>query len=332
MIYRLLRLFVVGACLTALIGCSYLRIPGRKRRESPVETQENDVSSAAGNPANPSETARAPLKDETRSPRFQEWPQKERFRIPEPSRADAAEDISDPAPRVGERDDATLDNPDMPQPPAPEKDALVRMVEAATPESRTLLEAMLQAAGDRPDKAYALLEGEPPKDKKLLVSLLRAYVHYELGDMEKAMETLDKTFREMRSQMPMQIGTAEFCRKVQSYGKYTVFSQHVFRPTGRVILYFEPQYFTCKESGENYTISLNVRYTIHNEEGKQVWQTDHTVNHQTSRYLYDLFLTQFIQMPSLPVGNYTLKIDVQDNLSEDQHKAEREVKFEIRNL
>lgn len=331
---RRLPSLVAAACMLLLAcSCKFLPMFGRRPAdERPGASAGEDAKHATPVPANP----RGPQGEATDAapfPRRYEWPERTRFPIHKPDEGEDAVDISDPRPEVGEPPEETT--PDDPSPTAPpQKDELVRLMEAVAdePESRKLIEAMLQTVNDRPDRAFALLQADSLKNKKMLVNLLKAYVRYELGDAENAISILDNVFRDMLAQMPMQVESLEFCRKVQSYGKYEPFSHRVFRPTEQVILYIEPHYFTCKKADEEYTISLNVRYSIINAEGRQVWQTEHAVNHRTTRYLYDLFLTQFIRMPSLAEGNYTLKIELQDMLSQDQHRAEGEVQFEIRNL
>lgn len=319
------RLFLVAASAALLAGCGFLS----EFREPPAEKPGASAAPEAG-VGNPGPQSQSPPEDQ--SPQRFTWDPKRRIAVPEPGRENTG-DAADSSP--GSEGTQPDDRSRAPSPGSPlPKDELVRLVEtvADTPESRKLVEAMLEAVGDRPDRAFALLEGDTLKDRKMLVNLLRAYVQLELGDTEKAIAALDEAFRELRSQMPLKINAPDFCRKVQSFGKYEPFSHRVFRPAEQVILYFEPQYFTCRQAGDGYTISLNVRYSIIDSAGKQVWQKEQSVDHGTTRYLYDLFLTQFIQMPSLAEGNYKIKIEAQDRLSEDQHRAEAEMKFEIRNL
>jgi len=291
-------------------------------------------------PAN--ETAVTPAADAQMAPepgnveRHGQWPEGVRLTINKPpvaTRTGPAEIVSGPdgfVPQGGEPHNGGVETPA----PSPE-DPFVKMIRAAadTPESKQLVEAIFQALANRPDKAIALIEqfeGGVPADKKMFVQMLKCYVNMQLGNMDKAIEEMNQVLQEMRSDMPLAIASPKFCRKVESFGKYDEFGHYVFSPGKAVILYFEPQYFICKPMGEEYAISLNAICLIIDKNGNEVWKAEKKIEHATTRYLYDLFMTRTMQVPALPDGNYTLKIMLQDMNKTDQEKpVEAEIKFEI---
>jgi hypothetical protein len=224
-------------------------------------------------------------------------------------------------------------------PPAstpPPEDEFVKMVKslATTPEAKQMVEAVLQTLADRPDKAIALIDQfEPsvPQDKKMLVQMLKGYVNLKLGNMEKALEQWDALHRTLKEQMPLAIIAPKMCRKVDSFGKYEEFGHYVFGPGKGLILYFEPQYFVCKQVENQYLVTLNAKYSIIDKDGNQVWQAENSIEHKTTHYLYDLFMTKPMKIPTLADGNYTLKILLQDMNKPDQEKpVEATIQFEVR--
>jgi hypothetical protein len=333
-------LFAVSACLTLLFAVSC-------KMMTDLVPQElgQDAAQAAKEPALPAPPAveapaPPPAEPSPEPATVGQWPEGERFDStpPQPKPVNPAVGIGggveDVAPPEASR---TAEGAQTPVPPlTPAQDEMLKIIKAAadTPESQKLVEATLQALADKPDKAIALLNeygSAAPPEKKMFAQMLKAYVDMKLGNMEDALKTMDEMHRTLREQMPLTIASPKLCRKVESFGKYDEFGHYVFPPGKALILYFEPQYFICKPVGEQFEVTLNARYLILDKDGNQVWQAEDTIDHKTTHYLYDLFMTKKIVIPSLADGNYTLKILLQDVNKTDQDKPiETEVKVEVR--
>jgi len=328
-------LCLVTICLSFLAATS-CKMMADLVPNQPVESAAASAKDATPPTAPANITAHAEADQPTEQ--IGQWPQGERFDgVKPPAKTGGAAGINggvqgtdQPSAGPGGND---VQKPSPSMSPAEEELLKIIRVAADTPESQKLVEAMVEAFADKPDRAITLLDqygNSAPADKKMLVQMLRGYVSMKLGNMDEALKTLDELHRTLREQMPLAIVSPKLCRKVESYGRYDEFGHYVF-PSGKtVILYFEPQYFVCAPVNEQYLVSLNAKYAITDKDGNQVWQAEDSISHKTTHYLYDLFMTRKIVIPALPDGNYTLKIMLQDMNKTDQEKPiESEVKFEI---
>jgi len=319
-------LCLIAICLLFLAATS-CKMMADLALDQPEESAS--AQNAALSPAPPNITAQAGP-DQPTEPMGQ-WPEGQRFDGAKPPAKTDAVGINGGVQDAGRQPTTPAPAPSM----TPSEEELLKTVRAAanTPESQKLVEAFVQAFADKPDKAIALLDqygATAPADKQMLVQMLRGYVSMKLGNMEDALKALDEVHRALREQMPLAIMSPKLCRKVESYGKYDEFGHYVFPPGKSLILYFEPQYFICKADNDQYHVSLNAKYALIDKDGNQVWQAEDKIDHKTSHYLYDLFMTRRIVVPALPDGNYTLKIMLQDMNKTDQEKPiESELKVEI---
>ncbi len=306
------------------VSCSILPFRGE-------QTGQSEVSSKPSFPpdSSPRETAR-PQEDRS-EPLIEQYPWKERFPIDKPREGvQPAVDIS------GEEKDL----PDVPDDiegpePAPEEvreRQLLALLKAASANAggARLIEAVALIAEGRPDRAYEILKENGDGADGLLVEFLTAYLDYKLGNSAESLEGVEALMRRMREEMPLQISTVKLCRKIQSYAKYEPFAQLVFEPGEKTLIYCEPAYFRCEKNEKGYLVSLNVRYCVEDSSGKTVWKREYPVDHSTAKCLYDLFLMEFLTVPDVPDGNYTLKVELQDKQSDYTHTARESLVFEVR--
>ena len=210
---------------------------------------------------------------------------------------------------------------------------LLDLLKAATakPGGVLLIEAIAQIAQDKPEAAYKILNGNYKGDNKMLVEFLQAYLDYRLGNNADSLKEIESVARKMRHEMPLRISTLELCRKVESYAKFESFSERVFKPGEITLIYCEPEQFRCTSSEDAYLTSLNVRYFIVNTAtGDSAWKIEYTIDHTTTKYLYDLFLLQRVTIPDVPDGNYELRVEVQDKQSSYTHIAKKSLTFDVR--
>lgn len=315
-------------CCVALTGVSCKMLTDLTPKDTANTTEAARPAPAA--PA-PSETAQAPVATGT-------WPERTRIDLDRPAAPPAGAPPSGVISGTAEAGRGAAGGVQNPAPaPAPKpEDELLKLIKSSadTPQLKDLVQAMLQALANHPDKAIAMLkqaESGIPADKKMLCQLLETYVNVKLGNMDAALKSVDQMYHDLRAQMPLTIASPKLCSKVESFGKYDEYLNYVFAPREKAILYYEPQYFICKPVDKEYVISLNAKYAITDKDGNQVWHAERTVEHKTSHNLYDLFLTQMIVLPQLATGKYNLKISLQDMNKPDMDKpVETTIAFEVR--
>ncbi|MFH1550223.1 MAG: hypothetical protein ABIH04_06670 [Planctomycetota bacterium] len=294
----------------------------------PSRGEQTEASNEASFPPepNPGETAQP---EEVRSEKpVEQYPWKERFPTEE-----SAEGVQPAVDISSEGKDLPVDivEPEITPDKLREQEllALLRAASARAGGAR-LIEAVALIAEGQPDRAYEMLKESGGGADVLLVEFLTAYLDYKLGNSAESLEGVEALVRKMREEMPLQISTVKLCRKVQSYAKYEPFAQLVFEPGEKALIYCEPAYFRCDKKEKGYLVSLNVHYRVEDSSGKTVWKKEYPVDHVTEKSLYDLFLVEFLAVPDVPDGNYTLKVELQDKQSDYTHTAEESLVFEVR--
>ena len=271
------------------------------------------------------------------APLIQEWPRKIRI-----------DDFSDEPAKAGDKEvkkvvDIGAGPPERVIRPEPEPTSeellerqLLALLKSAAKKDggEKLLEVIALMTDGKPDRAFEVLdEIEKDEGDQLLVGVLRTCLNYKLGNTADSLAGLESLVRKVRSEIPLGVPTLKLCRKVQGYAKYEEFAQKVFKPGEKAIIYSEPSHFRCVKDENGYRILLSVRYLMTDSEGNIKWKKEYPIEHITARYLYDLFLLEFLEIPAgVPDGNYKLTIEIQDKQSRygEKSPAKRTLIFEVR--
>ena len=138
---------------------------------------------------------------------------------------------------------------------------------------------------------------------------------------ERAAQTLtplSSALRLMREEAPLSIKNISFCRKISYFGNYERFPRNEFTPGYEVLLYTEIENFTSTPTVDGeYRTSLKSLMEISDTSGKVVWTkgfppTEDFCRNPRRDYFHNY---QFHIPEDLPIGTYSLKLTIVDELS-----------------
>lgn len=129
---------------------------------------------------------------------------------------------------------------------------------------------------------------------------------------------LEETAGVSDGERPIRVRRVELCRRVEGYGVYDAFGDHVFL-AGReqpMVVYTELDHFESRGSSrELYQVRLTQEVALYNEaDGLLVWQEPkYEVVDESRNRRRDFFVVQMVRLPGrLGVGKYLLKVRVTD--------------------
>ncbi|MCA9286447.1 MAG: hypothetical protein KDA22_14570 [Phycisphaerales bacterium] len=137
-------------------------------------------------------------------------------------------------------------------------------------------------------------------------------------DPEVAAEVVAALQEALRGDPQLSLPRAEFCTRVDVFGKFEVFPERVFMAGSRqqVVVYFEIDNFSSvQDANGEWVTDLSVQLTIYTKAGgvpvwRQPWTPAIDRNRNRRR---DFFINQLLEIPkSLGVGQYAMKIAVRD--------------------
>lgn len=138
---------------------------------------------------------------------------------------------------------------------------------------------------------------------------------------ERAAQTLtplSSALRHMREEAPLSIKNMSFCRRISYFGNYDRFPRNEFTPGYEVLLYTEIENFTSTPTVDGeYRTSLKSLMEIADANGKVVWtkgfpSTEDFCRNARRDYFHNY---QFHIPEDLPIGSYSLKLTIVDELS-----------------
>lgn len=116
----------------------------------------------------------------------------------------------------------------------------------------------------------------------------------------------------------------------RGYGQYTKRPHNVFTRNQRIEVYVEPAGFDHAEDGELYRVSLACDYQILDAKGKiltadRVIKEVEVVSHQANA---ELAVDIALPLLDLPKGDYTLEIQVRDQVANDSARVKLAFKMQ----
>jgi hypothetical protein len=207
---------------------------------------------------------------------------------------------------------------------------------------RARLEGILRLmyiAANRQEDALASLDQLSPQQQKFwrsgvagLLELLSPPSDTTVSRQAKlALRHLRSACHELAVMASLEVRNLAFCRRVESFGRYTEFEPYEFFPEQEVILYAEVGNFIVEEVDDGYESELLGSYQIFDESGRHVGDYDLPLDKQVSRHIRtDYFLPYRVYLPrALAEGNYTIQVTMQDKKGKKFGQTEP-VPFRIR--
>jgi hypothetical protein len=230
----------------------------------------------------------------------------------------------------------------------------VNVTPPAPPKDEPLLAALRLYRQQQPARALEQLRKYDPSTRELLALLLPLAAR--VGDIPLAKERarelavtlkpLGDLIQGLRSKAALTIDNPCFCRIIKTFGEYEPLpEEHAFRYGDPVQVYLELHNLTTRRNGPHHETILTKTIRIYDSQhlpagGKHppdvLIQLPVQV-HQSRIPHRDWYLNcSFYVPPNLPVGTYTLKIDIQDVTElargakvPEERKASRELTFHV---
>jgi len=197
--------------------------------------------------------------------------------------------------------------------------------------------------------ALAMIDPERALDPEALVDLdprerdlLRAYQQFFInlgkeltssGDDERLLSLIDELKQTVSNRGPLAIARAEFCTRVDGFGRFRPFSRNAFLAGSgqQVVVYTEIDEFSSARNAEGkWVTDLSQELSIYNTyDNIPVWRLDwQPATDVSATKLSDFFITHLITIPErLGVGRYTMKVRVRDEAAGSI--AEAGIEFQI---
>jgi hypothetical protein len=253
----------------------------------------------------------------------------------------------------GGADGAASDLPDVLTADASTAPPEVRLREAMVALRRELYQTA--SYDDAPLRQYlamsalAMIDPERALDPDALVDLdprerdlLRAYQQFFInlgkeltssGDDERLLSLIDELKQTVSNRGPLTIARAEFCTRVDGFGRFRPFSRNAFLAGSgqQVVIYTEIDEFSSARNAEGQWVTdLSQELSIYNtHDNIPVWRLDwQPATDVSATKLSDFFITHLITIPErLGVGRYTMKVRVRDEAAGSI--AEAGIEFQI---
>jgi hypothetical protein len=193
---------------------------------------------------------------------------------------------------------------------------------------------MVQLALDR-DSDASLVSPNLPEDSRALLTAVvgtaaaaRNLIRNPMLTGEEALQQVDGLRHFLSNKADPVVSVIALCRKVVTFGSYEEMASEDFvagRPI-QTIVYSEIRNLKAAKSEEGvFDTRLSTRLEALTADGKSVWQREEPeiVDHCRRRRT-DFFIAQRITLPpTLPAGEYVLKVLVEDKISEKVGEASR---------
>lgn len=143
----------------------------------------------------------------------------------------------------------------------------------------------------------------------------------------RQLESIEELRRLVRERADLVVSKIVLCTEVMSFGRYTPIEPAEFKVgrRNRAVIYIEIDNFACRPTNSGmYRTLLSARQALLTKDGKEVWvQTTDNIEELARRPRRDFYLcTKVISIPSeLPVGEYVVKVEVEDILARKMNSA-----------
>jgi hypothetical protein len=185
---------------------------------------------------------------------------------------------------------------------------------------------LTQLALHRNAEAETVSPGLPEEARRMLTALVRAATAVwrtaqdPLLTGQEALARIDEFYEVVADRADPVIATVTLCHNVVTFGVYDEMNADAFVAgrTTQTIVYSEIRNFRSERTLEDrYRTQLGTRIEVLTAEGRTVWQHEEPeIADVCRRRRTDFFIAQRITLPpTLPAGDYVLKVFVEDKLS-----------------
>lgn len=210
---------------------------------------------------------------------------------------------------------------------------------------------LLHLMSDNPARAATVIRNADGTEQQFwrdLVWGMFEYLHQkpEFTRSNRAARTiasLRKAMEHLRADADLEVRNLEFCRKIRSYGNYDVVKRDErtgrvqFRPGEQVLMYAEIENFkTERDSNGHHKTRLRSTIELYYAAGEGRREFVKRFSFRPTedlcrRYRRDYFHSYIIELPSdLKLGNYVLKLTVEDIVGDRTKVGSDTVQFEVR--
>jgi hypothetical protein len=168
------------------------------------------------------------------------------------------------------------------------------------------------------------------------VLLKQSEEDFASGDQAKeALKHLQQAVRQLKKIADLRIASAAFCSRVTGFGQFTPMNSLQFRSGQQTLVYCEIENFLPMTETANelttYRTRIRSSVSITNKLGKIVQKADFPVVEDVARnFRQDFYMHLPVTIATLPEGNYSLQVTVDDLGSGKTAKLDRPLRFSVR--
>jgi hypothetical protein len=193
---------------------------------------------------------------------------------------------------------------------------------------------LVELAFDRDAQAFEVSTHLSERSRVLLATLMQASAAIRdaardpLQTGEKAIAHVDQLRTTVADQADPVVSTVALCRKVITFGAYEEMPPEDFVSgrTTQTIVYSEISNLRAEQTDAGlYQTRIGTRLEVLSADGKSIWQREEPEIVDTCRRRRgDFFIAQRITLPpTLPAGDYVLKVFIEDKISAKADESTR---------
>ena len=210
---------------------------------------------------------------------------------------------------------------------------------------------LLHLMSDNPARAATVIENAEGTEQEFWRDLVWGVFEYLHQSPEhtrsnraaRTIASLRKAMQHLRADADLEVRNLEFCRKIRSYGNYDTITRDErtgrvqFRPGERILMYAEVENFQTERTRDGHH-KTRLRSTVElyyaPDDGQREFVKRFTFQPTEDvcrQYRRDYFHSYIIPLPNdLKLGNYLLKLTVEDIVSDRSKVGSDTVQFEVR--
>jgi len=122
---------------------------------------------------------------------------------------------------------------------------------------------------------------------------------------------------ELQNQGKLGLQDFVLCSEIVSFASYTPLEENIIPQNGRLLAYFEPVNVYTRINNNTYEIWYTEDMILLDSSGKTIgeWNDILKFHYTTKKPVMDLFAQNTIDLTGLPLGRYTFKAVLKDQLS-----------------
>jgi len=203
-----------------------------------------------------------------------------------------------------------------------------------------LLQVLRSYLDHQPERAISQMQSLPIENRDLVQALIPPLVRLSEGSLDSAgaqelavlVEQLQAAADRLRSRATLGMGSICFCRRIHKYGVYEPLdTPYRFFAGEMAELYVELRNVASViDPGNGQKTQLSSTLELRDSSNHVVWRSECDREDRTMSVRRDYYLNYRFQMPHIPVGVYTLGVQITDRPTQRTIRQSLDVRIRAR--